>query len=171
MSNHLQAALHLSYFRVLKVDPAWNQTWACCFKVRWCCYSVKVSKHVSLKLRLLQYLTVVQVRVVQKMDNTFQRKNSSYSPVDKSQKNQLHNPVGIDLIHCMVLPQLFEQLVPEYYFNRKKRCWPQTRKNSKDVKIQGRRRQRKRRLKVNSPSLDVHRDYSNSLSLSKINVG
>ena len=79
--------------------------------------------------------------------------------------------MGIDLIQCIVLPQPFEQLVPEYSFNREKRCWPQTRKNSKDVKIQGRRQQRKRRLKVNSRSLDVHRDYSNSLSLSKINVG
>ena len=79
--------------------------------------------------------------------------------------------MGIDLIHCIVLPQSFEQLLPENYFNRKKRCWPQTRKNSKDVKIQGRRQQRKRRLKVNSRSFDLHRDYSNSLSLSKINVG
>ena len=69
MSNHLQAALHLSYFRVLKVDTAWNQTRAYCFKVRWRCYSVKVSKYVSLKLRLLQYLTVLQVPLVQKMDD------------------------------------------------------------------------------------------------------
>ena len=37
--------------------------------------------------------------------------------------------------------------------------------DTRDLKIRGRRRQRKRRLKVNSRSFNLHRDFSKSLTL------